>query len=265
MNIFFLAREYINWLYHSTTRHGVHSPFVYRFIDECLYKKTDTTALKEILEQRKKLLKDCRILEYNDPGAGGKTKTEKDIKIREVSVRILARNSLQEKRFILLFYRMIQFFNYQTILELGTSLGLTAACMGKANPAIHIDTIEGAKPVAAIAKNFFQNAGMNNILLHEGNFDAILTDVIQNTEYDLIYIDGNHREEKLLHYFHTLTEHISPKGVMIIDDIRWSASMLKAWQNIKKHKKSRVTIDLFKLGLIFFDDRLNKENFLIRF
>ncbi len=265
MSFSFLVREYINWLYHSKTRHGVHSPFVYSFIDECLYKKTDTKPLAGILEQRKKLSKDKSILKYKDPGAGSKTKNNIHKKSIEVSVSRLARYSMQEKRFILLFYRMIQYFNYQTILELGTSLGVTAACMSRANPAIHIDTIEGAKPVADIAKNLFNNTDVNNIFLHEGFFDEILTGVIQNKVYDMIYIDGNHKGEKLLHYFHTLTKHINPNGVIIVDDIRWSASMLKAWYEIQKHQKTRVTIDLFKLGLVFFDDRLSRENFLIRF
>lgn len=253
------------WLYRSKTRHGVHSPFVYRFIDECLYEKTDKKSLTDVFEHRKKLLNDLSILQYIDPGAGSKSNKKNIDKSRIVSVRSLASYSLQKIRFILLFYRMIQFFNYKTVLELGTSLGITSACMSRANPGIHIDTIEGAKPIADIARNFFRTAGMTNILLHEGNFDKILTSVIQSKVYDMIIIDGNHKGEKLLHYFHILTEHISPGGVIIVDDIRWSASMLKAWHEIQKHQKTKVTIDLFKIGLVFFDDRLSRENFLIRF
>ena len=41
--------------------------------------------------------------------------------------------------------------------------------------------------------------------------------------------------------------------------------MENAWEYIKKHKKTTVTIDLFFIGIVFIKKELSKENFKIRF
>ena len=41
--------------------------------------------------------------------------------------------------------------------------------------------------------------------------------------------------------------------------------MENAWNHIKQHGKSTVTIDLFFVGIVFIKKELSKENFKIRF
>ena len=60
----------------------------------------------------------------------------------------------------------------------------------------------------------------------------------------------------------------SNKGPLIsfiFDDIHWSSGMENAWEYIKSHKKTTLTIDLFFVGIVFIKSELSKENFIIRF
>ena len=41
--------------------------------------------------------------------------------------------------------------------------------------------------------------------------------------------------------------------------------MEEAWNEIKNHEKVRVSIDLFKMGLIFFKKELSYEQYVIKF
>ena len=42
--------------------------------------------------------------------------------------------------------------------------------------------------------------------------------------------------------------------------------MEPSWETIKMHKEVKLTIDLYKLGIVFFrQEQLEKENFIIRF
>jgi hypothetical protein len=41
--------------------------------------------------------------------------------------------------------------------------------------------------------------------------------------------------------------------------------MENAWEQIKKHPKTTVTIDLFFVGIVFIKSELSKEHFTIRF
>ncbi|MBW6479976.1 MAG: class I SAM-dependent methyltransferase [Bacteroidales bacterium] len=250
----------------SKTRHGVHSPFVYRFLDQCLYREADKILFEIPEEQRRKLKNDQTALEYTDPGAGSKKQKQKtsqgDIRTR---VRDIARNSLQNPRYCRFFYRMMDYFGCRNVLEMGTSFGITTSYMGLAGDHIKIDTIEGAQPVADIAENFFSDQGFTNINLYRGNFDQILKKAVSGKKYDLIFMDGNHNGEKTLDYFQKLTKHITEQGVIIVDDIRWSESMYEAWKSIKLHQNVTLSIDLFRMGMVFFDKRLTKEEFAIRF
>ncbi len=267
MNGFFTVKEYLQWLKNSKTRHGVHSPFVYRFLDQCLYRESDQALFKIPEAHRIKLKNNHTILEFIDPGAGNKKQKNKAStkSIKKIKVRQIALNSLQKPRNCRLFNRIIHFFGCRTVLEMGTSFGITTSYMSLAGNHLKIDTIEGAQPVADLAEKYFKDSGFTNINLHRGNFDQILEDVVSGKKYDLIFIDGNHRGEKTLEYFQKLTKHINVMGVIIVDDIRWSESMLEAWHNIKMHPDVTVSIDLFSMGIVFFDKRFTKEEFAIRF
>jgi predicted O-methyltransferase YrrM len=267
MKISFLIKEYVKWRIRSKTRHGVHSPFLYQFLDQCLYMETENAQFEIPENQRRKLKKDPTILEYIDPGAGSrkqKPKTSRDHK-RKNRVFDIARNSLQRPKNCRLFYRMIHYFRYHNVLELGTSFGITTSYMSLAGEHVKIDTIEGAQPIADLAEKYFTEKGFTNIHLHRGNFDQKLSEVVSDKKYDLIFMDGNHYGNKTFDYFQKLTKHINERGVIIVDDIRWSESMLEAWQKIRLHSDVTLSIDFYYMGMVFFDKRFTNEEFAIRF
>ncbi|NJO89983.1 MAG: hypothetical protein HC831_14315 [Chloroflexia bacterium] len=99
--------------------HGIHSPFIYDFIRKVLFVKPDNQLFKHI-EKYKNLLKNYReIVNFNDLGAGSKLISGSLIKISEI-----AASSSTKKKYGLLLSRMIAYYKPQTIIELGTSLGI---------------------------------------------------------------------------------------------------------------------------------------------
>lgn len=59
------VREYIKFLFQATNQHGVHSPFIYAFVTQCLYDRTRFSAyqkLKAPNRKRKRLL--FRVAQY---------------------------------------------------------------------------------------------------------------------------------------------------------------------------------------------------------
>ncbi len=83
--------------------------------------------------------------------------------------------------------------------------------------------MEGAPEVAATAKNNFDRLQLSNIKIIEGNFDETLPLVIrQHHPLDFIFIDGNHRKEPTLNYFHQLLAITNHSAILIFDDIHWS-------------------------------------------
>jgi hypothetical protein len=81
-----------------------------------------------------------------------------------------------------------------------------------------------------------------------------------------VYIDGNHRLEPVMEYFHFFLERVASQSAIILHDIHWSSEMKKAWTLIRQHPKVKMSIDIFSAGLVFFRDEFQvRQDFTIRF
>ena len=56
---------------------------------------------------------------------------------------------------------------------------------------------------------------------------------------------------------------ISSRGVMVIRHIYRTPETLAAWERLKADERVRVTFDLYDYGLVYFESRLNKEDYVI--
>ena len=81
----------------------------------------------------------------------------------------------------------------------------------------------------------------------------------------MAFIDGNHQKKPTINYFEEILKYANNNTIFIFDDIHWSQGMESAWEYIKAHEKTTLTIDLFFLGIVFIKSELSKENFIIRF
>ena len=256
-----LVRGYISHRLKAKTRHGVHSPFVYKLVDEVIYDfraKADYTGIENL---RRKLLDDNRTITITDLGAGSHVNNNKQ---KEVSA--LAKNALKPAKLAQLIYRLAHFFQPNTVLELGTCLGLTTAYLAKAAPRAQIISIEGCPQTADVASENLKSHEIDNVDLRIGNFDSLLPETLAGLEkVDFVFVDGNHRKEATINYFLQFLPKAHESTVMIFDDIYWSKGMQEAWEIIKAHPSVTVTVDLFWIGLVFFRKGQTKEDFHIKY
>ena len=270
------AKYFKYYLTSSSGRgHGIHSPFVFDLIIKVLNDKKHYPAYDEVEGLRQQLLTDKTVLNIEDYGAGSSA-----AKTNRRTVASIAQSAAKTKKFAQLFFRMVKMYQPKTILELGTSLGITTYYLSLAKPDSNIITMEGAKEVANIAGINFKSLGLQNISIIEGNFDNTLSSVIEalsanekfateghaGSTIDFAFIDGNHRREPTEKYFQQLLPKTNNDSILVFDDIHWSREMEQAWETIKKHPSVRCTIDIFFIGIIFFRQEFReKQHFSIRF
>jgi len=240
----------------------MHSPFVFDFILNVLNNRNNYQPPLEIEHLRSHLLKDRRVIEIHEMGAGSRTSSS-----NKRAVRDIARSALKSKRLARLLFRLAKHYQPKNVIELGTSLGLTTAYLSKAIASAEIISIEGNPATAAIAEENFQKLSCNNIKVIQGNFDTVLPSVLDKVPVvDLAYIDGNHRYQPTINYFHQFLSKSGSETILVFDDIHWSAEMEKAWDEIKSHPSVQYTIDIFSLGFVFFRKEFKvKQDFSIRF
>lgn len=260
-----LAIKYLN--YHLTASnskgHGIHSPFVFEFITKVLNDKAIYPAYKEVEDLRQQLLKNKTILTIDDFGAGSTIS-----KTNQRTIASIAKNAVKPKKFGQLLYRIVRFYQPETIVELGTSLGITASYLAKANPNTKVVTFEGAREILSIARENFKNLQLQNVETIEGNFDITLPAITQPYQQPihLSFIDGNHRLQPTIQYFETILTKTNNFSIIILDDIHWSEEMEQAWKYCKDHSLVTLSIDLFFIGILIFRKEIKeKQHFVIRF
>jgi predicted O-methyltransferase YrrM len=243
------AKDYLLHRLKAKTRHGLHSPFVYRLADTIIYDLKPKKVYTEIENIRAGLLNNHHTINKN----------------REKQIGDIAAHALKPLKLAQLIYRLAADLQPANIIELGTCLGITTIYLQKAAPNAKVYTLEGSPATAEAAKETFAEAGLNNIELVIGNFDDTLPGIIDSVDkVDFVFVDGNHQKDATLKYFEWCLPKVHEDTLLIFDDIYWSEGMKEAWDEIKAHPKVTVTVDLFWVGLVFFKPGQAKEDFLVR-
>jgi predicted O-methyltransferase YrrM len=259
VQILSLAYNYLLYRLKSFRLHGVHSPFVFDLYENVIRHDGQYRAYQEIETLRKQLLQETKVIAVTDLGAGSRTKASPSRAVRNI-----AATSAKPAKYAQLLFRLVNHFQPATVLELGTSLGLTTCYLAAARSQGHVYTFEGCPNLAAEATRHFRQLHLRNIRLVPGHLDQSLPAALEKLpSVDFVYFDGNHRYEPTMRYFEACLAHRTEHSVFIVDDIYWSPEMEKAWQEICRHPEVTISIDLFQLGLIFFRRNQPKQHFTL--
>ncbi len=253
----FVARYFKYWF---RAESKTNSPFVNELIKEVFKSDQQFYAFKEIEDIRSKLKQNNTSIKIADFGAGSKINRSNERKISD-----LASNSAKPPLLGQMMFRLINKFQPQHMLELGTSLGISACYQIGPNKKADFTTMEGCPETAKIAKMVLSNFKADNVKVVVGDFAKTLPNVLGSFNYlDYIFFDGNHQKEPTIDYFNKCLEKTNEHSIFIFDDIHWSKGMEESWRYIQSHPSVSVTIDLFWLGLVFFRKDQLKSNFIIK-
>lgn len=254
------AASFLRYFLGAISAHSLHSPFMYHLMTEAIARYTPDSEVSAPLSLRRQLLDDRSLIEVDDLG-GGSRHTPDNTRV----VKQLARHSGRRPRTGKLLYRLVRHFQPETMVELGTSLGIGTLFLKEAAPRARIVTIEGSETLAQAARRNISLFGASDVEVVHGAFAEVLTPgFIANLNPSLVVFDGDHREAPTLDYFDRFAGHARNDTVFIFDDIHWSPQMEKAWETIRNDERVRVTADLFTFGLVFFRKELSRQHFVLR-
>lgn len=248
--------SYFYYAFSAKRRHNLHSPFVYEMSDKCLNVPIFKEHRQIIDKQSIALGNNKQSITISDFGAGSK------IMGNERLINAIFKNSRSSKRYADLLYQLAAYYQPKHILELGTSLGWGALHLHLGCPEAIIDTVEGCPQTFEAAKTLFP-VQSKNIRFHNRLFDSYLNQLEQE-KFDLIFIDGNHRGAALITYIELLFEHSHDHTLWVLDDIRWSDDMWKAWEKIFKDRRFHVSIDFLRMGILVRRESQEKEAFILK-
>lgn len=214
------------------------------------------SGFEEIENVRTKLLQSTMEIDVQDLGARSPHFTKVKRLLSKVAATSISPASLCE-----LLYRIVRYQKARSIVELGTSAGITTLYLGKAQA--QVVTFEGNPDLVNIALTHFEFFDAQNIRLIQGNLDTTLPDFLQNpAKINFAFMDANHRYEPTIRYFTLLSKRMSDKGIIVIDDIYHSEEMARAWHELSNHDLVYGSVDLFRCGILFFDTALHRQHYI---
>ena len=269
-----------NALYHarSFARHqltawhtggeGIHSPTLFYVVRMVVYDDNAYYAFPRIEQQRTALLRSTDMVQQVDYGTGAESQRSGTPIATLRRVADIARTHLESPKIAQLLFRLVNYLGSTlqkplTIVELGTSLGITTAYLASPAHANIVQTYEGAQEVLDVAKHVWRELGLTNIEPVIGNINDTLPAHCPK-HVDLAYVDANHTYEATLRYFNQLLPAVGEKSIVVVDDIHHSQEMERAWRAIQAEPQVTSTVDCYHAGLVFFNPHYIRKHFRIR-
>lgn len=253
--------SYLNHLVKARSRHGIHSPFVYDLAVQVLRETGDRPEYEAIERLREDLLDSDQTIRVNDLGAGSRVL---DLPVRRIAD--MAKAALKPPHYAQMLFRLTRWCDPGTVLELGTSFGISTLYLARGAENGTVITIEGCPQTNHIACHHFAELKQRNVTPLLGSFKARLPEVLRSVDaLDMVYIDGHHLKEPTLEYFEQCLTKAHNDSLFILDDIHWSKGMEEAWEAVKQHPRVTVTIDLYAMGLVFFRSEQARQHFRLRY
>jgi predicted O-methyltransferase YrrM len=244
----------LRFYFQAATKYDVHSPFVADFVHYIVEDERLFYAFPLVERMRARLLRNNMPMDIIDLGAGSKANASKVRTVRNI-VRYGAVSETTGQRL----FRLVAQYKPHYIVELGTSLGLSTMYMASAAPNGQVITLEGCPDVANVAQLNFQRVELKNITLRQGDFQTNFPQVLQEIpQLDFLFIDGDHRAGRAEQYVEWALAKIHAQSVIVLADIHWSQEMEQCWQKLRQHPRVTLSIDLFQLGVLFFDEAIRE-------
>ena len=113
---------------------------------------------------------------------------------------------------------------------------------------------------------FYKPIALMELELNPLNKANVLEEIEKVNTIGLFYLKQNKNTADLMLYFNAAIKKVNTHSIVIFENIHNSKEMEASWEQIKMHKEVKLTIDVYKLGIVFFrKEQLEKENFIIRF
>ena len=250
--------RHIKYLWRAKTKYQVHSPFVFELINDVLEDDRSFYVFENLEWLREDLKKSDAVIEKKDFGAGSKSENK-----ATTTVASIAKYNQSHPRTAQFLFKLTNRFKPKTMIELGTSLGITTMYQAFGSTDGEMHSIEGCPSTAIVARNIINDFEADNVTIHTGIFESVLPKILEQVkQLDYIFIDGNHRKEPTIDYFEKCLPYIHDESIIVFHDIRWSEGMAAAWAEVQAHERVTLTLEIYDFGVAFFrPEQLEKQHF----
>lgn len=237
---------------------GVHSPFVYNLITKVIEERCGYYSFYDIELLRKQLLFREERLTYPDRQKRGRMKS------RTIG-EIVKREAIKPRHGALLF-RLVNYFKSVRILQLGPTMGLSTLYLTSYASHLQCVALENVSEFATIARQVFDKAARNPIDLRVGDYQTLLPEALRDMkQVDCVFFNTLYELYDNFRLFEACLDYVHNDTFFVFEGIRANSQMRKFWQDVCASPDVTVTLDLYSLGIVFFNKKLHKRDYIVYF
>ena len=222
-----MVGSYLKYLLKRKSEYGIHSPFVYEFMRKVL-NDSGSNRDYDTINRIARLLDKRKHINYN---------------LRKQS-RLL--------------YRMVRYFEPDSVVSFGKVSALNTAAMALG----HLQT-----------KVYFEES--DDFLETLNSMGVVNVSLIQPEEFDsehfrrlntgFVFFSRDSFEEDTWDYLVDCLNYKTADSVFVFEGIHHNRAMEDAWEEIKANEDVSVTFDLYCIGMVFFREGIEKQDFVLKY
>jgi predicted O-methyltransferase YrrM len=143
-------------------------------------------------------------------------------------------------------------FAAETILELGSCVGISGAYLASTSRKPQLVTLEGSPDLATIAERTISRV-TDRYTLVRGRFADTLPVVLEGLSIDVAFVDGHHDGDATRAYVAAIVPHVRRGGLLILDDIRLHREMWEMWRDVSTGPGVQCAVNVGRYGLLIWD------------
>ncbi len=221
---------------------GIHSPFVYSLITKVLREKNLYYDYNKIEQLRDALLNDSFLL--------------KDRDTRRIVTKF--KTSERHGRFL---FRLVNFFHPETLLEIGTGLGVDTLYMASPHADCRCVTLEEDQSLHLLSKMLFSRNCTSNIEAMKGSWEETVKQAITTIEkLDFVCLNAG-PQLPIREIYNICRTKMHDQSIFLIRNIRTSIVLFELWEELKKEKNVVTSVDMYSMGILFYNPSLTNQQY----
>ena len=225
--------------------YGVHSPFVFDLITNVIEEKSFYYAYHDISLIREQLIQKKRFIDYN----GEQINLKKALRKYGISKK--------EGEFL---FRLTNHYKPRTILSISSSGGLAPLYLSRYGSNVECVTLEYETDLYDLAVHFLnRETNTSHYIWLCSYYDFYPPKISMFNQIDCIYMGKELGVNSLYYSFNQCIPLIHDKTFCVLAGIHSSTEKLNYWNELCQHPNVTVAVDLYQMGLLFFDPKLNKR------
>ena len=256
LNKVFPLFAYLKYWLFQEDKYSLQSPFLFKIYQELfIFLSERKESDLDIEEIRNDLLNSAVTIKVDDFGAGSK---KVNTQIRRISD--ITKYSTSSRKFAQVYQYFCRLTPAQTVLELGTCVGLTSRYLSRITSGTTY-TFEGSEEIRGIA---IGSEAIENLHFIQGRISERLPEILRQVDHvDFALIDANHTYGGTMNAYNQIKGKVLPTSILAIGDIHWSPEMEIAWKEIINQEEVKLSLDFFECGIIFFESPVPKNHFIL--